>query len=91
MASEWLEWEAKQRGITIRHQLNDTEKRIGERRLRVDGIHDQSRTVFQFQGMILPSVTHTNTSERVCSVTLNNFLKPDQFVFSIFTGCYCYE
>ena len=51
MASEWLEWEAKQRGITIRQELNETEKRMGERRLPVDGFHGQNRTVFQFQGM----------------------------------------
>ena len=30
MASEWLEWEAKQRNIQIRHRLNDREKRIGD-------------------------------------------------------------
>ena len=51
MADEWLAWEAKQRGIAVRHRLNDTEKRIGDRQLPVDGFHAQSRTVFQFQGM----------------------------------------
>jgi len=50
MATEWLEWEAEKRRITIRHQVNDTEKRIGERRLPVDGFHGPSQTVFQFHG-----------------------------------------
>ena len=50
MATEWLEWEAQNHGICIRHQMNDTEKRIGERRLPVDGFHAPSQTVFQFHG-----------------------------------------
>ena len=48
VATEWLEWEAHQRGISIRHQINNTEKRIGERRLPVDGFY--GKTVFQFHG-----------------------------------------
>ena len=28
MASEWLEWKAKQLGQHIRHKYNDTEKRL---------------------------------------------------------------
>lgn len=50
MATEWLEWEAEQRGIQIRHQMNGTEKRIGDRRLPVDGFHADSNTIFQFHG-----------------------------------------
>ena len=50
LATEWLEWEAQNRGIHIRHQINATEKRIGERRLPVDGFHGPSQTVFQFHG-----------------------------------------
>ena len=50
MATEWLEWKAHEDGIHIRHQMNDTEKRIGERQLPVDGFHGPSRTVFQFHG-----------------------------------------
>ena len=45
MATEWLEWEAQNHRICIRHQMNDTEKRIDERRL-----HAPSQTVFQFHG-----------------------------------------
>ena len=45
MATWWLELEAKQRGIHIRHELNDTEKRIGDRRLPVDGFHGPTGTV----------------------------------------------
>ena len=36
--------------IHIRHQLNNTEKRIGDRKLPVDGFHAQTQTVYQFQG-----------------------------------------
>ena len=50
MADEWLAWEVEQRGIQIRHQLNDTEKRIGARRLPVDGFDSENQTVFQFHG-----------------------------------------
>lgn len=52
MATQWLEWEARKRNITIRHNMNSTEKRIGDRRLPVDGFHGPSKTVFQFQGKI---------------------------------------
>ena len=48
MATEWLEWEAKQRKIYIRHELKSTEKRIGDKRLPVDGFHGPTQTVFQF-------------------------------------------
>ena len=50
LATEWLEWEAQNRCIHIRHQINATGKRIGERRLPVDGFHGRSQTVFQFHG-----------------------------------------
>jgi hypothetical protein len=53
MAIEWLEWEARQRDIQIRHEYNNTEKRIGSRRLPVDGFHAESQTVFQFHGKLL--------------------------------------
>ena len=51
MATEWLEWKAHEEGIYMRHQMNDTEKRIGERRLPVDSFHSPSKTVFQFHGV----------------------------------------
>ena len=50
MAIEWLEWVAHQDRIHIRHQLNNTEKRIGDRKLPVDGFNVESQTVYQFQG-----------------------------------------
>ncbi|KAL9973270.1 hypothetical protein ACROYT_G019700 [Oculina patagonica] len=50
MATQWLEWEAQDRGIYIRHQMNDKEKRVGERRIPLDGFHAPSQTVFQFHG-----------------------------------------
>ena len=50
MATERLEWKAHEGGIFIRHQMNNTEKRIGERKIPVDGFHGPSQTVFQFHG-----------------------------------------
>ena len=50
MATEWLEWKAKEEGIHIRHQMNNTEKPIGETRLPVDGFHGPSQTVYQYHG-----------------------------------------
>ena len=43
-------WKAHEGAIFIRHQMNNTEKRIGGRRLPVDGFHGPSQTVFQFHG-----------------------------------------
>ena len=53
MAIEWLEWEAHQRRIQIRYEYNNTEKRIGSRRLPADGFDAESQTVFQFHGKLL--------------------------------------
>ena len=50
MAIEWLEWVAYKERIHIRHQLNNTEKRIGGRRLPVDRFNAQTQTVYQFHG-----------------------------------------
>ncbi len=50
MADDWIQWEAEKRGIRILFQLNQTEKRIGDRQLPVDGFHKESQTVFQFYG-----------------------------------------
>ncbi len=50
MAVEWLEWQAYQRGVKIRHQYNNTEKRIGARRLPVDGFCSERQAVYQFHG-----------------------------------------
>ena len=53
MAVEWLEWQAYQRGVKIRHQYNNTEKRIGARRLPVDGFCSETQTVYQFHGKFM--------------------------------------
>ena len=50
MAIEWLEWVAHKESIHIRHQLNNMEKRIGGRKLPVDGFHAETQTVYQFHG-----------------------------------------
>ena len=50
MAIEWLERVAHKEGIHIRHQLSNTEKRIGSRKLPVDGFNAQTQTVYQFHG-----------------------------------------
>ena len=50
MAIEWLEWLAYKERIHIRHQLNNTEKRIADCKLPVDGFNSQTQTVYQFHG-----------------------------------------
>ena len=50
MAIKWLEWVAHKEGIYIRHQLNSAEKRIGGRKLPVDGFNPERQTVYQFHG-----------------------------------------
>ena len=48
MASEWLTWESERTGLSIRHQTNGREKRIGKH--RVDGWCSETKTAYQFQG-----------------------------------------
>ena len=50
MAIEWLKWVAHKERIHMRHQLNNREKRIGDRKLPMDGFHAQMQTVYQFHG-----------------------------------------
>ena len=50
MATEWLEWEAKINNVHIDHKFNNVEKRVGARRLPVDGFCRETNTVWQFQG-----------------------------------------
>ncbi|KAJ8048248.1 hypothetical protein HOLleu_00491 [Holothuria leucospilota] len=51
-AAGWLEWEAKMRGIKIKHRLNGKEVRVGKRQLPVDGfgINKGKPIILQFQG-----------------------------------------
>jgi hypothetical protein len=49
-AHGWLEWEARRRGMHIRHEHNGGEVKVGDRLLPVDGFHASSSTVFQFHG-----------------------------------------
>ena len=42
--------EGAQRKDFICHQMNNTEKRIGEGKIPVDGFHGPSQTVYQFHG-----------------------------------------
>ena len=48
MASEWLTWESERTGLSIRHQTNGREKRIGKH--RVDGWCSETKKAYQFQG-----------------------------------------
>ena len=50
IAIGWLECVALKEQIHVRHQLNNTEKRIGDRKLPVDGFNPQTQTVYQFHG-----------------------------------------
>jgi hypothetical protein len=49
---EWLDFTAHDRRIYIRHALNhpDGEKKIGS--FRVDGFHEETRTIFEFNGCL---------------------------------------
>ena len=47
-AVRWIQSEAKERGIEIKHALNGGEQRINGH--YVDGYHEESRTVFEFYG-----------------------------------------
>ena len=48
MAIQWLTCESKRTGLSIRHQVNGREKRIGN--LPVDSWCAQTRTAYQFHG-----------------------------------------
>ena len=81
MATEWLEWKAHEGEIFIRHQMNNTEKRIGERKIPVDGFHGPSQTVFQFHGCFwhghnfhLNKGKEMNEVRKRSKVTANSFL-----------------
>ena len=50
MANEWLEFVAHKESIHIRHQLNNTEKHTGGRRLPDNGFNAQTQMVYQFNG-----------------------------------------
>ena len=50
MANEWLEFVAHKESIHIRHQLNNTEKHTGGRRLPDNGFNAQTQMVYQFHG-----------------------------------------
>ena len=49
-ADEWLAWASHQRGTTLRTRLNDTEKRLGDRQLPVDGFDPSTGTAYQYMG-----------------------------------------
>ena len=49
-AQDWLDWEAHNRGVHIRHEGNNTEKRLGPHMLPVDGWCAETKQVFEFQG-----------------------------------------
>jgi len=49
-ADEWLAWAGHQRGTTLRTRLNDTEKRLGDRQLPVDGFDPFTGTAYQYMG-----------------------------------------
>lgn len=50
LALEWLEFTSAKEGIEIRHQFNGKEKRVGMRRLPVDGWCKETQTIYQFHG-----------------------------------------
>ena len=49
-ADEWLAWEGHKSNVVLRTHLNNTEKRLGDKQVPVDGYDPDSRTVYEFQG-----------------------------------------
>ena len=49
-ADEWLAWVGHEKGISLRTRLNDSEKRLGDRQLPVDGFDASNNTPYQFMG-----------------------------------------
>ena len=49
-ADEWLAWASHQHQTTLRTRLNETEKRLGDRQLPVDGFDPASNTPYQYMG-----------------------------------------
>ena len=49
---QWLEWEAQERGVTIRHATNGGEVFIGGRDIPVDGFDRANQTIYQFHGCL---------------------------------------
>ena len=49
-ADEWLAWASHQRGTTLRTRLNNTEKRLGDRQLPVDGFDPSTGAAYQYMG-----------------------------------------
>ena len=64
---EWLSFEAELRGISIQHGGNGPEVKIGIKHLPVDGYHDESKTVFQFQGCIYHGHDCTDPNDTAAS------------------------
>ena len=49
-ADEWLAWASHQHQTTLRTRLNNSEKRLGDRQLPVDGFDPASNTPYQYMG-----------------------------------------
>ena len=49
-AVQWLDWVAHSESISIQHQFNRKERRIGVRQIPVDGYCKETKTVYQFHG-----------------------------------------
>ena len=51
-ALQWLEWQGRQLGRTLRHAGNDGEEpiRVGTRTYHVDGFDPESGTIYEFHG-----------------------------------------
>ena len=82
LAREWLEYEAHERNVHIRHKYNGGEQRLGARNLPVDGWDPVNRVAFQFHGCryhgcptcelphpFKPDVSPQTLYEKTCEIT----------------------
>ena len=83
VAQEWLKWEATQRGIHIRHEGNNTEKRLGPRMLPVDGFSAETNEVFEMQGCRFhghPCKMNPNHEEEEMKVRYKKTLEKREYI-----------
>jgi len=99
IAIKWLKYISKTENIRIRHTLNGGEVRIGP--YRVDGIHQESGRIFEFQGCYWhgcpkcvpnrqePMIDKMKTAEEAFQATVQRWMYLEQQGFSVIEKWEC--